>query len=228
MAALSPKGTFYLYLILSGLFTAGMVMLWRIGRALRHRHDRRHEVVDPAGRIWSTRLHWGRPSAGFGLGARLFPRRALPTPDPDAAIGDPAGPPVLDRPTREKKHGWFDWLDVFSIFDEGLLLGMGLVTLIGLVAISAVILLLAIELAVVALLAVAFGVLRGLFGHPWIIEVVEPASEPAVGSQAGLLPEPRLVAVRGLRAAVDSHEEIRREIAASGRYVIPSAGAIDH
>ena len=158
MAALSPKGTFYLYVMLSGLFTVGVVMLWRIGRALRHRHDRRHEVVDPTGRIWSTRLHWGRPSAGFGLGARLFPRRPLPTPDPDSTTvtGSDAKSSHTTEPTaaaavsKKKKNRWWDWLDVFEIFDEGFLIGLGLAALIGLIVTGALVVLLAIEFAVVS------------------------------------------------------------------------------
>lgn len=182
------------------------LIAWRIGRRLRNLGDRRHEVAAPDGRVWATRLHWGRPRAGFGLSSRLFPRRR---------VADPpvAPPPQLKEETRNTKgRGGSDlplWLEgplsVFELFDPVLLVSLlvGSVLAIGLAILLAVAL--ALELFVVLAVAAAYGVARALFGHPWVIEV-----DPPTGT-------PYFVPVRGFRAATAEQRRLRTLIEL-GRY----------
>lgn len=78
--------------------------------------DRRHEITDPSGTAWSIRVHWGQPRAGFGLGAKLFPRRRPESPAPVAgAAVDSPSPDPAENPKRVASR--WEWLDVLEFLD---------------------------------------------------------------------------------------------------------------
>ena len=184
---------FLALVVAAALLAVACVLVWQVGRRLRHRGDRRHELRDPDGRLWATRLHWGRPGAGFGLGSRLFPRR-LPNDEEEAA------PPAVERddPKRSGLPAWLEApLSVFELFDPALLIGLLLTAVLVIVLGAVIAVALAVELLLVLVAAVGSVTLRAAFGHPWIIEVNPPSREPL------------LVAVRGLRAATNEHRRIR-------------------
>lgn len=210
---MSSYARFFVVLTVAVLLAGLCVAVWRLGRHLRQLGDRRHELRDPSGRLWATRLHWGRPGAGFGLGSRLFPRRR---------------PAAVDRPTEATRarepvpttvstesSGLPVWLEaplgVLELFDPTFLIGalLGAVAVVVLAGVLAVVL--AVELLIVLVVAVGYTVARGFFGHPWVIEIDPPWGEPS------FLP------VRGVRAASQEHRRIRTLIEL-GRYELDRGG----
>ena len=185
--------------------------LLAIGGWLRNLNDRRHEVTDPSGRIWLTRLHWGHPGAGIGVARRLFPAKRMSASTDEELAGattvgaEPRSPQPLVEPsslassegTKKRRRRRFEWLDGLDVFDEGFVIVVGLLALVGLVAAAIIVLLLAIELILVVVLAAVFGILRSLFGHPWIIETTDPDGRSTFAT------------VRRLREAVATHQHIR-------------------
>ncbi len=199
---------FFLYVVGASMVLGALTLLWSIGRSLRARNDGRHEVVDPQGMVWSTRLHWGRPGAGIGVARRLFPRQEAPqssekepqttanpafvAPQPAAAAVEPAS-----EPKRRRRS---DWLDALDFGDEGFLLILGLLVTLGLFAAAIIVVLLAVELILILLIAAVLAVVRSLFGHPWVIEVIDPDGGSTFTS------------VRGLRRSLATHRRMRTSI----------------
>ena len=92
---MSSGVAFFLYVLGASMVLGALILLWRIGRSLRARNDGRHEVSDPAGMVWSTRLHWGRPGAGIGVARRLFPRQEPGPAQEDPPVIAPDAPPSM-------------------------------------------------------------------------------------------------------------------------------------